>query len=177
MKFSHAELTENVERAAAITAVSHLMDRSPFELSGGEQRRVAIAGVLALNPEILIMDEPSAGLDPQGREAILKDLDELAEAGKTVILISHDMESVARIADRLMIMSEGRMLAIDTPEKIFSTEKLLVDADLNVPTTVKYLNLLRKNWPQLKTNIFTADQGLAAILISYLQATGEEANG
>ena len=177
MKYSPEELAENVERAAAITGVSHLMDRSPFELSGGEQRRVAIAGVLALNPEILIMDEPSAGLDPAGREVILNNLTELAEAGKTVILISHDLESVARTADRLMIMSQGRAVAIDTPEKIFATEGILAETGLSLPTTVEFLNLIKKDWTQLQASAFTVSEGLAAILSAYLETAEEEADG
>lgn len=174
MKFSHDEVVANVEKAAETTGVSHLLDRSPFELSGGEQRRVAIAGVLALNPEILILDEPSAGLDPEGREGILRDLTELAESGKTIILISHDMDSVARIADRLMIMSEGRVVAIDTPERIFSGVEFLAEANLSVPTTVKFLNILKKDLPHLQTSGFSAEEGLDAILTAHLKASAEE---
>ncbi|NLW54405.1 MAG: energy-coupling factor transporter ATPase [Clostridiaceae bacterium] len=177
MKFSLEELAENVERAAAITGVSHLMDRSPFELSGGEQRRVAIAGVLALNPEILIMDEPGAGLDPEGRKAILNDLAELAEAGKTVILISHDMDSVARTADCLMIMNEGRVVAIDTPEKIFSADGLLDEAGLGLPTTVEFLNLVSKSGLKVRASAFTAGEALSEILRAYLEMAEGGTNG
>ncbi|MDD2427121.1 MAG: energy-coupling factor transporter ATPase [Eubacteriales bacterium] len=173
MKFSPAEVAENVERAAEITGVSHLLSRSPFELSGGEQRRVAIAGVLALNPEILIMDEPSAGLDPDGRETVLNDLSELAKSSKTVILISHDLESIARIVDRLMLMSKGEIIAIDTPEKILSSEGLLAEASLTVPSTVKFLNLLRSDFPHLQSGAFTAEEGLLALLTAYLQPSEE----
>lgn len=170
LKFSHEELVANVERAAEISGVSHLMERSPFELSGGEQRRVAIAGVLALNPEILIMDEPSAGLDPEGREGILRDLREFSEAGKTIVLISHDMEAVARTADRLLIMSEGRVLAFASPEEIFSNEELLSQASLSLPATVEFLNILKADYPELLTNAYSAEEGLYALLTAYLDS-------
>ncbi len=174
MKFSPDEIVFNVEQAAEITGVSHLLDRSPFELSGGEKRRVAIAGVLALNPEIIILDEPSAGLDPEGREGILRDLTELSDRGKTIVLISHDMESVARTADRLMIINQGKLVAIDTPKNIFSSGELLAEADLCMPTTIKFLNILKNYLPDLQTNVFSAEQALHAILTAYLQISATE---
>ena len=103
---------------------------SPFELSGGQKRRVAIAGVLAMNPDIIIFDEPTAGLDPKGRELLFESINEVRKKGKTIILISHSMDDVARLADRIFVMSEGKLVFTGTPSEVFSEKNAHLKLDL-----------------------------------------------
>ena len=100
-----------------------LCDRSPFHLSGGQMRRVAIAGVLALEPDILILDEPSAGLDPEGEEELFALLKKLHQQGKTIVLVTHDMNHVVRCADRVFVLADGKLVLSGTPEEVFSRSK------------------------------------------------------
>lgn len=102
---------------------------SPFELSGGQKRRVAIAGVLAMNPDIIIFDEPTAGLDPKGRELLFESINEVRKKGKTIILISHSMDDVARLADRIFVMSEGKLVFTGTPSEVFSEKNANLKLD------------------------------------------------
>ena len=102
---------------------------SPFELSGGQKRRVAIAGVLAMNPDIIIFDEPTAGLDPKGRELLFESINEVRKKGKTIILISHSMDDVARLADRIFVMSEGKLVFTGTPSEVFSEKNAHLKLD------------------------------------------------
>ena len=118
---------------------------SPFELSGGQKRRVAIAGVLSMQPEILILDEPTAGLDPRGRKEILSLVERLhREKGITVVLVSHSMEDVARFADRILVMDHGALLLNESPASIFSRRETLQQIGLNIPETLLLLDELRR---------------------------------
>ena len=122
MQLSKEEIHESVVSALETVGIPHeLYEKSPFELSGGQKRRVAIAGVLAMNPEVLILDEPTAGLDPRGRDEILAAVGRLhRERGITVILVSHSMEDVAKLADRIIVMHKGKAAMTGTPREIFS---------------------------------------------------------
>ena len=119
-------------------------DRSPFELSGGQMRRVAIAGVLAMRPSVLILDEPTAGLDPRGRDRILSMLEQLhAESHTTIVMVSHSMDDMARLATRLIVMAEGKVLATGTPREIFAQEEMMSSAGLGVPQVSSLCRALR----------------------------------
>ncbi len=113
-----------------------IKDQSPFELSGGQKRRVAIAGVLAMNPEIIIFDEPTAGLDPEGRELLFERIKEIRKKGKTVILVSHSMDDIAKLADRILVLSEGRLVFDGTPGEVFSRTTKIKDLDVPQLTTL-----------------------------------------
>ena len=151
------EIRKLVEEAAHFTGVDkNLMNRSPFELSGGQKRRVAIAGVLAMDPEVIVLDEPAAGLDPSGREEILGRLCTYQkEKGKTVILISHSMEDVARFADELLVLKEGRAFLHDTVDRVFANAKLLQEASLSLPQISKLVLLLREKGLDISPSLHT----------------------
>ena len=146
------------------------MDRSPFDLSGGQQRRVAIAGVLALEPEILVLDEPTAGLDPKGQKEILDLFDRLnKEMGTTIILVTHQMEQVAEYADDVIVLDEGRIAKQGTPREIFSDTELLSTNFLHVPQTIAFTHALEQEykWPFPKMPLTTDD--LAIQLKEYFE--------
>lgn len=141
-----------------------LIDASPLELSGGEKRRVAIAGVLAMKPEVLILDEPTAGLDPKGRYEILDLIAELhREHGMTIVLVSHSMEDIARYARHLIVINDGRVYAEGTPEYIFRDIEKLERVGLAAPQTVYLMNTLRKNGYNIPENIINPDDAIDKI--------------
>ena len=134
-------------------------DKSPFELSGGQMRRVAIAGVLAMDPSVLILDEPTAGLDPKGRDSILTMLEELHEKEhKTILMVSHSMDDMARLAQRLIVMSEGRIVAIGTPAEIFSQEEMMTSIGLGIPEAARLCRRLREKGYDLPDNLYRKDE-------------------
>lgn len=136
-----------------------VLEKSPFELSGGQKRRVAIAGVLAMNPSILILDEPTAGLDPIGRRDILSRLKTLHETKKiTVMLVSHSMEDIAATVDKVIVMSNGRLAAFGTVPEIFSNSDMLKDAGLDVPQVCTVANVLRKDGFDISGDIYTVEK-------------------
>lgn len=138
---------------------------SPLELSGGQKRRAAIAGVLAMKPEILILDEPTAGLDPQGRREILNLLKMLHEETKnTIILVSHSMEDVAEYADRVVVMNEGRIVYDDTPRNIFANYVELEALGLKAPEITYIMKLLQENGLAVDTSCITVDEGYESII-------------
>jgi energy-coupling factor transporter ATP-binding protein EcfA2 len=139
-------------------------DRSPFELSGGQMRRVAIAGILAMKPEILILDEPAAGLDPQGRDEIFTTLKALQAKGVSIIFVSHSMDDLARLADRIMVLKQGRLQALDTVDKIFSDSRLVTENDLSVPQVMLFADRIRKGiFPDLDNRLFRPEDLLYRI--------------
>lgn len=145
-----------------------ILQKSPFELSGGQKRRVAIAGVLAMEPEILILDEPTAGLDPMARKNLLTLIKALhKQKNITVILVSHSMEDIAECADRVMVMSEGELVMFDTVPKVFGRADELESIGLNVPQVSVVVNQLHKAGIDLGDGIFTVSAAGDAIL-SYL---------
>ena len=141
---SEEEIHRLVHRAADFVGIEEeLMEKSPFDLSGGQRRRVAIAGVLAMDTDILVLDEPAAGLDPKGREDILSGIRAWQRAGnKTVILISHSMEDMARYADELLILKDSRILKSGTPREIFSSPETVEEAGLALPAVTRICNRL-----------------------------------
>lgn len=142
-----------------------LYQQSPFELSGGQKRRVAIAGVLAMQPEILILDEPTAGLDPKGREEILDQIKKLQkEAGITVILVSHSMEDVAEYVDRIIVMSGGKILYDDVPKEVFKHYKELEEVGLAAPQVTYIMHELKRKGLGVDVNVTTIDEATGEIL-------------
>lgn len=138
---------------------------SPFELSGGEKRRAAIAGVIAMDPDVLILDEPTAGLDPLGREALLSQIVDYHSVRKnTVLLVSHSMEDIARIADRILVMSHGKKIALDTTENVFSKGDELEKIGLQVPQVTRIMQMLKKKGFNVDTSVLTVEQGFNEIL-------------
>ena len=134
-------------------------ERSPFELSGGQMRRVAIAGVLAMRPAVLILDEPTAGLDPRGRDRILSMLEELhARDHVTIIMVSHSMDDMARLATRLVVMANGKILASGTPREIFSQVNMMVSAGLDVPQAARLCHALREKGYALPADLYRPEE-------------------
>lgn len=140
-------------------------DLSPFTLSGGEKRRVAIAGVLAMEPKYLILDEPTAGLDPRGRDEILSEIEQLHhKEGIAVVLVSHSMDDVARLADRLLVINNGSLVYNDVPRNVFKEYQTLQDIGLDIPTVSKLmLSLKEKGWP-VRTDLLTIEEAKEEII-------------
>ena len=146
MGLSQAEIDRRVREAASIVGLTQAqLEVSPFDLSGGQKRRVAIAGVIAMEPEILILDEPTAGLDPQGREEILQNIEDYRKShNATVMMVSHSMDDVARLTDRLLVLN-GSHLAMDgTPDEVFARAEELVTMGLNIPQVTRVFLELRE---------------------------------
>ena len=134
-------------------------DRSPFELSGGQMRRVAIAGVLAMRPSVLILDEPTAGLDPRGRDKILTMLEELhAREHTTILIVSHSMDDMARLASRLIVMSRGKIVSEGTPREIFAREDMMTSIGLDVPDAARLCSRLRSGGYDLPADLFRPEE-------------------
>ena len=166
MKLGEGEIDERVREAARLTGVGEeLFERSPLELSGGQKRRVAIAGVMAMRPRVLILDEPMAGLDPAGCAGIMQNItDYRRETGSTVLLVTHDMDDAAKIADRLIVFHEGSVAMDGTPEEVFSRQRELVEMGLDVPQSAAIADALRARGVALPASIYTLDQLRAALL-------------
>jgi energy-coupling factor transport system ATP-binding protein len=159
------EIEPRVLKAAQIVGLKEEeLERSPFSLSGGQKRRAAIAGVLAMEPEILILDEPAAGLDPAGRDEILGYANQLRAMGVTVILVSHSMEDIARLADRILVLKEGRVHAYGTPDTIFSNEDSLLEAGLSLPRATAFLKAMVTQIPNLDCHCYQPDQAARNII-------------
>lgn len=164
---SEEEIDRRVRRAMAHVQLDYdkYAQRSPFELSGGQMRRVAIAGVLAMEPKVLILDEPTAGLDPKGRDRILGMIRDLhAEGGVTVIMVSHSMDDVARLATRMLVMSKGELVADDTPRAIFRQPEMMRSIGLDVPEAAKLCALLRSRGLDLPEDLYTQQELQEALL-------------
>ncbi len=144
-------------------------DKSPFELSGGLKRRVAIAGVLAMEPKVLILDEPTAGLDPRGRDEILSEIKEIHEKRKiTVILVSHSMEDVAKIANRIIVFDKGRVFLDSNPREIFRNEDKLLSVGLGIPQITSLMRTLKKKGLDINEDAITVEEAKES-LIKYLR--------
>lgn len=166
MGLSETEIESRVANAAKFVDLKpELLKKSPFELSGGEKRRAAIAGVIAMEPDILILDEPTAGLDPKGRDILLAQISAFHKSkNNTVILVSHSMEDISRIADKILVMNHGSMFAFDETKKIFSMGSRLEDIGLQIPQITKIMIELSKRGYDLPTDIYTVEQALKAVL-------------
>ena len=141
-----------------------VLDRSPFELSGGQKRRVAFAGILAMAPDVLILDEPAAGLDPAGQKEIFGYIETLRDQGKSIVLVSHDMDEAARIADRILVLKKGQQVFFGTPEKLFSSEHEYLSMRLDCPCLIKTMLDLAKDRPGLDPLIFDVKEA-AQVLV------------
>ncbi|WP_418751181.1 energy-coupling factor transporter ATPase [Frisingicoccus sp.] len=140
-------------------------EKSPFELSGGQKRRVAIAGVLAMHPDVLILDEPTAGLDPKGRNDILDQISDLhKQTGITVILVSHSMEDVAKYVDRIIVMNRGEIFMDGAPKEIFKNSELLESVGLAAPQVTYLMRRLRRIFPELPEDVTTIEEAKQALL-------------
>ena len=157
---SEEEIDRRVRKAMARVQLDYdkYAERSPFELSGGQMRRVAIAGVLAMEPRYLILDEPAAGLDPKGRDRILGMVKDLHEAGVTVVMVSHSMDDCARLATRMIVMSQGTVVASDTPRALFAQRELMNSVHLGVPEAAKLCALLREKGVDLPEDLYTQEK-------------------
>ena len=154
------ELDNAVRRAADFTGLRpELLEKSPFDLSGGEKRRAAIAGVIAMDPEVLILDEPTAGLDPMGRELLLSQIINYhKEKGNTVLLVSHSMEDIARVADRVLVMNRSRLFMLDRTREVFAHGDELEKIGLRVPQVTKIMQALREQGIDLPDSVLTVDE-------------------
>ena len=166
MGLSEEEIDTRVRVAASYVDLDpELLQKSPFDLSGGEKRRVAIAGVLAMRPEILILDEPTAGLDPKGRDTILNQIRAYRdENDATVLLVSHSMEDVARIADKVLVLDHGQVAMYDTTEAVFSRAEDLSSLGLSVPAVTRIFMGLRAKGLPVGGNAYTVEQAVSALL-------------
>lgn len=165
MKLSEAEVKERVLRAAEFVGVkTEHLDKSPFDLSGGEKRRVAIAGVMSMEPEVLIFDEPAAGLDPQGRRELIKLIKDYREqTGSAVVVVSHSMEDIASLADKVIVMNNSRIEMQGTVDEVYSRGEELRRIGLNIPEITEIFLRLRARGFDVPANVYTVGQG-AAIL-------------
>ena len=168
------ELDQAVRRAADFTGLRpELLDKSPFDLSGGEKRRAAIAGVIAMDPEVLILDEPTAGLDPMGRELLLSQIINYhKEKGNTVLLVSHSMEDIARIADRVLVMNRSKLFMLDRTREVFAHGDELEKIGLRVPQVTKIMQALREQGIDLPDSVLTVDEAFDT-LSSLLKREGK----
>lgn len=142
-----------------------LLDASPFELSGGQKRRVAIAGVLAMHPEVLILDEPTAGLDPKGRDDILEQIKKLhKDSGITIILVTHSMEDIANYADKIMVMNHGELVMNQSTKEVFSCYKELEKMDLAAPQVTYLMNALKEKGLNVATDVTTVEEARDEIM-------------
>ena len=145
-----------------------MISASPFDLSGGQKRRAAIAGVLAMKPDILILDEPTAGLDPKGRDDILDMIKDMHEkTGNTVVLVSHSMEDIARLVDRIIVMNEGQVQFDDTPKEVYKNYKELEKMGLRAPQITYLMNDLRSFGFDVSTEATTVEEAKKEILSLY----------
>ncbi len=165
MGLSDGEIRARVERAAGFVGISQEeLQKSPFELSGGQKRRAAIAGVIAMEPDVLILDEPTAGLDPVGRESVLENIRAYQrELGATVIMVSHSMEEIASNVDRLLVMNDSHLVMDDTPAGVFARPEELVNMGLAVPKVTQVLLRLRELGVPVSASAFTVEQAKAAL--------------
>jgi len=166
MGLSDKEVEKRVYEAAKIVGLSsNILEKSPFELSGGQKRRVAIAGVLAMKPEILVLDEPTAGLDPAGRDEILFQIKALhTKVGMTVILVSHSMEDIAKLVDKVVVMHKGTVAMCGKPGEIFRHIEQLENIGLSVPQITKVMKILKDQGIPIKDDIFTVHQAKNELL-------------
>lgn len=162
---SGAELEKAVNDAARFTGLKdELLEKSPFDLSGGEKRRAAIAGVIAMNPEVLVLDEPTAGLDPMGRDVLLSQIVQYHKERKnTVILVSHSMEDIARVADKIIVMNKSNLVMFDKTKEVFSKGRELEKIGLRVPQITKIMLELREKGFDVPEGILTVDEAMDCI--------------
>lgn len=163
--YSQEEVEAQVEEARKIVGLDReLLSRSPFELSGGQVRRVAIAGILATKPKVLVLDEPAAGLDPQGRKEILDNVKCLHETGMTVILVSHNMDDVARLCQRIMVLHRGKLVADGSPRNVFSQGRFLESLGLKSPDVTVLMERLKDRGWNVREDVLTVEEAYSEII-------------
>ncbi len=174
MGLSEDEIKSSVDYAAKLVGLDdELLSKSPFDLSGGQKRRAALAGVLAMKPQVLILDEPTAGLDPVGRDNILTRIKEYQKSsGSTVLLVSHSMEDVAKVADRVLVMDHSKVAMFDTVDNVFSQSEKLQKIGLNVPHITQVCMGLKRSGVDISDGIYTVDKAVEAILSLYKNKGG-----
>ena len=165
MGLSEEEIRERVERAAQFVGITDAeLQKSPFDLSGGQKRRAAIAGVIAMEPDVLILDEPTAGLDPRGRESILQNIrDYQAAQHAAVVMVSHSMEEIASNVDRLLVMNHGQNVMNGTPAEVFSHAEELVEMGLAIPKMTQLFLALKRRGVPVDTSVFSVEQARQAL--------------
>ncbi len=166
MKLSDEEIESRVYEAARFVRLPEsVLKKSPFELSGGQKRRAAIAGVIAMSPEVLVLDEPTAGLDPRGCEEIIDNIKEYhEEKNAAVVMVSHSMEDVAQNADRMIVMCHGRIAMEGTPREVFTREKELHEMGLSVPEVTHIAHCLKEKGLSIDASVYTIDQLVRELL-------------
>ena len=159
------EIHDRVLEAADFAGFDReLLEKSPFDLSGGQKRRAAIAGIIAMRPEVLVLDEPAAGLDPRGRDSIFDNIREYQrKSGSTVIIVSHSMEDMARLCDNLVVMAKGEILMCGDRGSVFGEAEKLTSVGLDVPQITQLMNLLRARGVEVDNGIYTVDQAFEFI--------------
>ena len=164
MGLSADEIDRRVRKAAEFVGITpEQLEVSPFDLSGGQKRRVAIAGVIAMEPEVLILDEPTAGLDPEGREEILSNIENYRKANNaTIMMVSHSMNDMARLADRILVMRDARLVMLDTPENVFSRSQELLDMGLDIPQITRVFLHLRQMGVDVP-QVYTIEQAVSVL--------------
>ena len=174
MGLDEGEIDKRVRETAKLVGIDDsLLNKSPFELSGGQKRRVAIAGVMAMRPKVLILDEPTAGLDPRGREMILGQIKHYhEETGSTVLLVSHSMEDVARFAQKILVMNKGEVFCYDTPPAVFARADEIAAIGLSVPQITKVFSMLRSRGIDIRGDVYTIEFAMKTIN-EYLAAKGK----
>lgn len=165
MGLSKEEIDDRVIKAAEFVGFDkELLGKSPFDLSGGQKRRCAIAGVMAMFPEVLILDEPTAGLDPKGRRELTEMIENYRKStGATVMIVSHSMDDMARNADKLLVMNKGKLAMQGNVREIFSNAGKLMEMGLSVPAATSLINQLRKTVPALPADVFTVEAAADAL--------------
>ena len=169
MGLSESEIDERVREAAEFAGLEpELLEKSPFDLSGGQKRRAAIAGIIAMRPELLILDEPAAGLDPRGRDSIFRNIAEYQKkSGSTVLIVSHSMEDMARYCERLVVMSGGKIMLEGNCREVFSHADLLESVGLDIPQITKLTMMLRERGIELDSSVYTVEEAFEKIIKLY----------
>ena len=175
MGLSDDEVDLRVRESAALVGLKNdILNKSPFELSGGQKRRVAIAGVIAMEPKVLILDEPTAGLDPRGRDLILSEIQQYHQEKKnTILLVSHSMEDIAKYASRVLVMNHAEVYAFDTVEKVFSRVQQLRSLGLDVPQITRIFYQLKAHGVDIDTTVYSVEHAKTLILEKLKKAGGE----
>lgn len=166
MGLSESEIEKRVMFAAKFVGLhNELLQKSPFDLSGGEKRRAAIAGIIAMEPKILILDEPAAGLDPGSGKCLLDNLTELRNTkGTTIVIVSHSMEDAARVSDKIMVMSHGKCVMFGNPKEVFAQDKKLSELSLGIPQITRIMKKLKSSGCDIRDDVLTVDEAVAEII-------------
>ena len=166
MGLAQEEIDKRVEKYSSLIGLDKdILEKSPFELSGGQKRRVAIAGIMAMKPDVLVLDEPAAGLDPEGRNNLFEAIEEYRKSeNATVIIVSHSMEDMSERCDKIAVLSDGKMIADGNTDEIFSNPKILIDAGLDVPEISRIAILLKDRGFYSDSPIYTVDQAVEFVL-------------